>query len=183
MSKLNVPYYKQNNVNGCGFITSKMILEYYDIKVDIKEMRDKIGVVDDRSLLTTEVALLLSLYGIKVSLYTKTIDLNENVDNFYKNILSDNLKKMKELSIPIFIEEEIDYVDFIESSIEKDNPIIILTNLHNNIESNHFIPVVGNNKDYFYVHDDVKFKKISKSSIFDIMQFNVTDGDMISVGN
>jgi len=174
--KLNIPYYKQTNINDCGFVASKMVLEYFDTKVTIEEMKRKFKLEEDRSLLSTEVLLLLNQFGLKSSLYTNDITLNKNVPNYYNRILSENLKKVEKLQLNIFI--YVIHINFIKECITRNKPVIALLNLSKSNKNNHFTPVVGFDDDYIYIHDiNEKYRPITNDNFMSNLDF--TDGDLI----
>jgi len=173
-----MPYYKQININDCGFVGSRMVLEYFNIKVTIEEMKQKFKLEQDRPLLSTEVLLLLNQFGLKPSLYTGDILLNKNVPNYYNNILLENLKKIEELQLDIFI--DVVYIDFIKKCIIENNPLIASLNLSKSNKNNHFTPVVGFDDDYIYIHDiNEKYRPITNDNFMSNLDF--TGGDLIVI--
>lgn len=177
--KLNIPYYKQININECGVVASKMILEYFDIKVTIEELKQKIKLEQDRPLLSTEVLLLLNKFGLKSSLYTNDVSLNKNIPNYYNDILLENLKEIEKLQLYIFI--DVVNIDFIKECIVKNKPVIALLN-QLKFDNKHFTPVTGFDNEHIYIHDINEESKPIKNEKFNFMlNSNSMDRDLIVV--
>ena len=175
--KLNVPYYKQNNIDDCGFVASKMILEYFDIKIDLEDMKQKFKLEENRPLLSTEVLLLLNQFGLKSSLYTKYILLNKSAPSYYNKFLSESLKQIEKLQLDIFIDvDNVININFIRKCIMKNIPIIALLNLSKFNKNNHFTPVVGFDDDYIYIHDiNEKYRQITNDNFMSNLDFTGSD--------
>jgi ABC-type bacteriocin/lantibiotic exporter with double-glycine peptidase domain len=173
---LIVPYYTQTNLNECGFISAKMILEYFDIVVGVNEMRHRLGVIEDRPLLSTEILLLLHMYGLSSTLYSKTNVLNFDISPRYKSILDKNLIDIEKLNLNLIVKKVT--ISSIKSWINSGIPIICLLNFPN--RGLHYVPVVGFDNNNIYIHDfDTPNIKISTDKFKILFENSKTDCDSI----
>jgi len=173
---LIVPYYTQTNLNECGFFSVKMILEYFDIVAGVDEMRHRLGVLEDRPLLSTEILLLLHMYGLSPTLYSKTNVLNFDISPRYKSILDKNLTDIEKLNLNLIVKKVT--ISSIKSWINSGIPIICLLNFPN--RGLHYVPVVGFDNNNIYIHDfDTPNIKISTDKFKILFENSYTDCDSI----
>lgn len=175
---LDVPFYRQTNSNSCGVVSAKMVLEYFDIVVDIDEMYHHLNITEDRPILSTEILILLNMCGVNSTLYSKTNLLNGNIPLGYENILNKNLLVIKKLNLN-FIVKKVN-IEFIKECINNKCPIICLLNFHN--RGLHYVPIVGVDTKNVYIHDfNEQNVKLTFSEFNTLFENSKTDCDVLVV--
>ena len=164
--KLDVPFYKQTTPLNCGPRALKMIFSYFGKDIPDNIIEEAVGIKDGKGVTTIQLAIATVDLGFKSSIYTKVISFNEeNLKlDYYKKYLDSNaeqfaylVKKARDIGVKLY--EKILTLEELLSKISKKNLAIVLIDW-DIVRSNkkekylgHFVPLVGYDDEFVYVHN------------------------------
>jgi len=164
--KLKVPFYEQTTEQNCGPVALKMVLEFLGERFSVEELEKAANTKEKEAVFTIQLAIAAKRPGFNVDFYSKNLKLNEenlNLEFYKKNtsLVSKDINKfLREAEkLGVKLHERAVNREEITSFISKDSvPIIILdwsiiTEKPEKGFVGHFVPIVGYNKDSFYVHN------------------------------
>lgn len=164
--KLKVPFYNQTTPLNCGPIALKMVLSYFGSDFSEEILESKTGIKEGKGISTIQIAIAAASLGYKADFYSKYILFNE--DNlrfdFYKKYSEMDLIQSKKLvakakGLSVNINESSLPLDELLGFITQNSvPIIlidwnIVINKKDKGYQGHFVPVVGYDEKYVYIHN------------------------------
>ena len=162
--KLEVPFYPQTSATNCGPAALQMVLAYFGKQLRLKQIEDSAGIESGKGLYTIQLAIAAARFGFSVRFYTTSLGLNPaHADmTFYKNYASMNESRMASLvcaarSAGIVLEERTVPLKELLSYVHRDSLALGLLNW-NTVKGvdeyqGHFVPVVGYDDEFVYVHN------------------------------
>ncbi|MFA4887621.1 MAG: peptidase C39 family protein [Candidatus Nanoarchaeia archaeon] len=164
--KLEVPFYQQRSALNCGPTALKMAFEYLGKDLPIELIEEKSRMNDGKGVSTLKLALAAIELGFKTTLYTKTLQFNEEhlKLEFYKNYgdldtLQCSLLIKETQEKGAHLEEKQLDLQTILNYLDENTIVIVLLDwsvvLHNKEKgyNGHFVPLVGYDEENIYVHN------------------------------
>jgi hypothetical protein len=161
--KLKVPYFEQNKLNNCGANSLKMVLSYFNKDYDISELEEMCEIKQGKGLNSASITLAVRKAGFNCDFYSSSMSVNPDNYNldFYKKYseeiesVNEIIKRTIELGVNQF-EKTINLEKITSLINEKSVPIILLDwsviNNNNKGYQGHFVPIVGFDEKFIYVH-------------------------------
>jgi len=197
--KIKVPFYKQTTEKNCGPVALKMALEFLGKQFSVEEIEKAANTKEKESVFTIQLAIAARRLGFNAEFYSKNLRLNEESLKleFYKKNTSlvskdiDNfLKEAEKLGVKSYKRQVTN--EEITSLISGNSVPIIILDWSIVIEKpergfvGHFVPVVGYNKESFYVHNHgflnpKPFLKIKKDIFEKARKSLGTDEDILII--
>lgn len=200
--RLRVPFYKQTNPFNCGQFALKMVSAYFGNNVDLKVLDEKMDAKEGKGISTIKIALAATSLGYKTELYSKYIEFNpENLKlDFYKKYggkevqqQSEALVKKAKLAGVKMYQKELSIKEVLKFVKNNSVPIIlvdwnIIINKPEKGYQGHFVPIVGYDEKYVYVHNQgfgtsKKFLRIDKNTFDKARKVKGTDEDILVIYN
>lgn len=197
--KLNVPFYKQTTNLDCGPTALRMALSFLNKDYGIEKLRNLVITNDDKGVSTIKLAIAASKLGYKTKFYSVSLFFDEsNLDlDFYKQYGDINLEISKKLveeakknKVELY-EKSISLEDVLSYVTEESIPIILLDwNIIREISQKgyqgHFVPIVGYDDNYVYVHnqglkDPQAYLPIKKETFEKARKAQGTDEDFLVI--
>ncbi|MGV8168710.1 MAG: peptidase C39 family protein [Candidatus Nanoarchaeia archaeon] len=164
--KLDVPFFVQSTPLNCGSNALKMVFAFLGEEFDINVLDEKSGIKEGKSLYTVQLAAAAAGLGFRVDFYSIHIDFNEqNLDlEFYKkySAMTSNdsefwVNKARESGVKLH-EKSVELKKLLSFVTNDSLPIVILDwnvvlNKKEKGYQGHFVPVVGYDEEFVYVHD------------------------------
>ena len=162
--KLKIPFYQSEKNMDCGLISLKMVFSYFG-KKDFNLLEEKLKINPDKSISTIKLAVVAAELGFKVKFFSTSIYFNkDNLElDFYRKYqdtdLNENkriIKLAKKLGIELY--EKSISLDKLLYFITTDSVPIALIDWSilegvNNSYKGHFMPLVGYDSYYVYLHN------------------------------
>lgn len=165
--KLNIPFYRQTSDTNCGPTALKMALDYFGSIHDIDMLEEKSEIKKGKGVFTLQLANTAAKLGFQTKMISKhmEIDISHAHMDFYKkyaaDVNADNSKRLIQDAIAsgVTLEEKVISLQELLAMVNEKCAIIVL--LDWNIISpkqgrtyvGHFVPIVGYDEKYVYVHN------------------------------
>ena len=194
--KLNVPFYAQESELSCGPTALKMVLSFFNKNYSMKLLEEKTGIKKGKGILSIQIAIASSSLGFKTKFISKSLAFNEeNLKlDYYKNYFdfSESSEKLLEKAVSNnvqLLEKSISQNELLDYLTEKSIPIVLINwkKLANQDDySGHFVPVVGYDSEYIYIHNPgpinpKAFLSVKKDVFEEARKSKGTDEDIIII--
>lgn len=196
---LKIPYFKQEGMLHCGPTALRMAIAYLGKDPQIKTIIEKTGIKEGKGLSTIEIAIAATTFNYDVKLYSKHISFNEENQklDYYKNYSDIDLEQTKKLietakAKGVKLEEKTLPIEEILGFVTENSVVIILLDWNIVKEERkksylgHFVPIVGYDEKYIYVHDaginnPKKFMPIKRQIFDEARKAKGTDEDIVVI--
>jgi uncharacterized protein YvpB len=163
--KLNVPFYTQTTLMGCGPAALKMAVDYLGTEIKLKDIENAMGIEELKAVATISLAGAAAKLGFNSILFTKTLDVPDEqkkmpfyqkyADSGYFNSARKRVEIAEKAGAKIN-EITIDLKKLL-SYVKESQAVIVLLNWavinHKEGFQGHFVPIVGYDETYVYVHN------------------------------
>jgi len=196
--KLEVPFHLQTTKLNCGPAALKMVLAYLGKEYDMSILEKETGIVEGKGVFTIQMGIAATSFGYKAEFYSKQVTFNkENLKlDFYKKYIDlaleidKTVQRAKDLGVKVE-ERGVSLEEILSNVNEHSLPIILLDwNIVKNDRSKgyhgHFVPIVGYDEEYIYVHNQglnnpKPFWAIEKGIFEEARKANGTDEDILFI--
>lgn len=163
---IEVPLFIQTNQFNCGSSCLKMVLGYFGEHYGLEILEKRMGVAKEKGVNSIQIVFTCAELGYDVVFYSKHIRFNEenNELDFYQKYNDLDASKLNvwiekaEKNGAVLIEKGIDLAFLLSNVSENSIPIVLLdwnivTDKGEGKYQGHFVPVVGYDSKFVYVHN------------------------------